>query len=155
MLFLSFTAFMDFSSASNISDCCRCSLQRAGSPGGKAAQSFWCWWITAVVRHTRGVQGWPQHQDNTLAVFWKPCLTLKGSFPPIILIHPISIPAAFPWPSTCHSPYSLTPEPSTLPIHWICLGSGFVPLREACPTSPNCRLQKIQHHFCRFAGKQR
>lgn len=34
-----------------------------------------------MVRHTRGVQGWPQHQDNIWAGFWEPCPTLKGSFP--------------------------------------------------------------------------
>lgn len=39
-------------------------------------------------------------------------------------------------------------SPRSLDLPWLWVW-------KACPTSPNPRLQEIQHHFCRFAGKKR
>lgn len=175
-LFCSFIAFTDFCSASSISDCCWRSLQRAA----------FTWWkgnsvILVLVNHclpavssTRDAQGRLQPQGFrkiSQPFFGGPIsegfafLKHRGSFSPTILFPSCKCPSC-PSPAEHASQHPLpnvplTPESSCwlFPPPWTCLGSGFVTLSEARPTSPNpragARLQKTQDNLCRFAEKQR
>lgn len=103
-------------------------------------------------------QGVLRAAHNILAVFWKPCLTLKGSFPPMILNHPTSIPPAFPWQSTCHSTHSqISPglwSHQLSPLTGPALALGLSPQGRLVPPLPTPGFRKFNINSADLLGSK-